>query len=305
MTYAPGVIVDWVKVLHFPLLSPQDCVDGYIRRFPEVVCTSGPTITERQMADCGTELVTVEWVWSAGNPYRFSVPRWLVEAIGGVAPAGVTLGTRAVLGSGVEVQYDGVIASTPWDCDAPVVPTSCAADPGNPGTVPPPQPVLIPDPNRSVIDDDWVTSVQVFVPRNQIGQQDGVFSFRLDNDAKPKVGIRVRVYDDITASGQPLDVCTFAYEYQIDYLGPGRSLSIDGQTGRNEVDCDDGGESAAIVLHGAFGGPVPVPEASCDRDYLVVVQWLYYYPKTVPGYYVGGEKTGDLHTNIAISEREG
>lgn len=284
---------------HRTILSPAACGVEYRRTYPRVATVDGPNVTNTDTLDCGAELVTVEWTWVATTPWRYSDGVPLVQGFGqALAPT--------LVAPGVVTRQLTDAAATPWRCDAPVPVVSCAPDPGNPGFLVPPAPPAIPDTNRVTIQNQVVAGVQVGVPSELIPDGDGAFTFTIANDGNDKVGLRLRVYDNATGLFQPDEVCDFAYEYHLDYLAPDAVFTIDGTTGEFRVLCAGNlaPDDASGTVRGNYGGPVLPPSASCDGRYLIVLQWLATYPRTVVGYYTSGQDTGDLELTVDVHKRE-
>jgi hypothetical protein len=280
-------------------LTPEDCVAPYRRLFPQVTTVDGPTVVGTEVTDCGETLLRVEWTWVAGNPYRLATPVTLTAGANSTVDATLEL-------AGVDTDPLGQISATPYNCAAPVAPATCVPDPCYPGFLVPPAGPSIPDTNRPSITTQNVRAVSVQIEPDNIPTNDGVFTITLANDASDKVGVRVRVYDNVLPAG-PVDLCDFAYEYLIDYIAPDAIFTIDGVTGTASVLCvgQTATEDATRVMRGSYGGPVQDAVAACDRRYYIIVQWLALYPSTCTGVYTSGQPEGELTVSVAVAAREG
>lgn len=290
-----------------PPLSPEECVAPYKRTFPQVTTVAGPTVVGQEVTHCGDRLLHVEWTWVAGSPYRVGVPTTLAAGLTSTAQPTVEV-------SGVDANPLGAISATPYNCPTPPPVLDCAGDPCFPGFTAPPAPPVITDPSRPSITTQSVRAAEVRIDPSRIPTDDGVFTFTLANDGSDKVGIRVRVYDDVLANGLPPDLCNFAYEYLIDYIAPNAVFIIDGISGTGQVLCPGFPTpvDASRVMRGSYGGPVTDPVARCDARYYVIVQWLATYATSCPSSggsvgatYRAGDPQGELQIAVAVAPREG
>lgn len=303
VTSDPGCVgVVSVTVEYQPQLTIAECVAPYQRSFPQVATVAGPTVVGVVANDDCADWLRVEWTWVAGSPYRYGVPDPLI--IGG----GVELGAEAVpvfQAPGVSYSVTVDTPGTPWHCAVPVDPAVCYTDPCNPGFVAPPAAPFVADPSRVTITTEDINDIAICLDPSAVPSAEGVLTIALRNDSSDKVGIRVRVWDDVEPGCTPAEVCDFAYEYQIDYIPPDGILTIDGTTGQITTLCDDRLEDASAIVRGDWGGPVKDPVISCDRRYLIHVQYLNAYPRTCDGFYVSGQPEGDLLVDVSVTPREG
>lgn len=310
-----GVSEDWIPALRvdgpvrvlqltitsYPPLEAVECVNPYRRFLPLTVTASGPTVTDTTTTPDGVDLLTVEWVWTIGSPYRYGVPRILVNHLGyGLTPALVAPG----------VQYGDhgttTIDATPYNCAAPVVLGGCAIDPGSPSLGTLPAAPAITGTGRPRITTQTIRDVWAYIPPSLVPNGEAVLSVQLAAaDENPVVGVRVRVYDNGDATGTVLDKCDFAFEYLIDFIPGDGTMTIDGTTGQVTTVCGGVTQDASSMVRGDYGGPMRDPVLSCDRAYVVRIQWLDTYPRTVPGVYTSGDPNGGIVARLSLTTREG
>jgi hypothetical protein len=147
----------------------------------------------------------------------------------------------------------------------------------------------------------------ICVGPEQVPNRDGVFTFELTAGADPVVGARIRVYDNAEPDCTVLDDCDFLYEYLVDYIPAGGTMTLGGPSGAVETVCDGDPvpQDASTGVHGNYGGPIPEPVAQCDRRYLVEVHQLDKYPRDGGDDYTIGHTEGSMHVSLLVTSREG
>lgn len=300
--YEPGVIVHEAVVAHRPLLTIEECVAPYRRRFANVTTVDGPKVVGTFEDTCnGVKMFQVEWTMVAGDAFRYAENRMLVAGMpsDGTEPLDKAFGI--VAGS------LGVVTALDTDCPIPPPPDlSCVTAPCCTSDLPaPPTPPTVDD---SCFEDptSYVrTAIQLpenFVPSTATG----VLHLTLDNDATPKAGVRLRLYE-----GNPAfeidDECAFVWETTVEYLAEDASLSLD-FVGRDlTVTCGTPQVTADAgpVLRGAYGGPVTEAVVSCGRTYMLVVDVPETHPDACAGLWSPGDPQGALEWSAAMTYREG
>jgi hypothetical protein len=289
------VLVHEMVVLTPQGLTPAECIAPYRRVFPEVSTISGPVVTEQiKMGDCA-EWLEVEWVWSAGSPFRYGTENPLILGSSNADPDG-TFAELGVTG----VSYTDASADT---C-APATPgLACADDPCYPGFTAAPTIPDVVDPNQITVDGRATRGVEIRIDPDALPTLSGVLSLVLDAET-PKLGVRIRVYDDVETDWSVPDVCEPAYGWLIDYIPAEGTVTIDGTTGQVTTVCADQLESAATPASGMFRGPLPDPTVGCDRRVKIIVEWVTTYPRGCTGAYVNGADQGDLVVSVSSRTRE-
>lgn len=300
-----SIEVKQLIVVTYPDTDPYDCVAPYLRTLPGAVCTSGPTVVDVLDAGCA-ELLTVEWVWQIGTPYAYGPTTTLLVGLASdiepslVAP-GVTY--RRLLTASTAAAVPAQYCPTP-----PVALANCAVDPLAPGFgTAPALPRITSATAVNLAANSVVRSYDVTVGPEQTPANDGIFTIELTALLKPAVGVRVRVWDDVAADGTNPEPCAFAYEYHVDFIPAGGTLTLGGPDELVATLCD--GESryadASAVVRGSYQGPTVQPSARCNRRYRVRVDQLDTYPRTSPGIYTSGQEQGLLSLDLHVTPREG
>lgn len=296
------VVVVVVQVVHFPLLSPEACIEPYRRIMPEATVTSGPTVTDQLvLTDCATWM-KVEWVWTLGSPYKYGTTRRLATRVGRdfepeFLEVGVTSTRYGIITPGTN--------SAPWNCAPPSELTSCATDPCAPGWVAPPAPPVVPDPTFAMIGGAiGISGTTVCIDPSVTAPGESALTITLATDAEPKVGVRVRIYDAVQNDCIQDDLCSWLAEYNIDYIPADGIVTIDGVTGTITTLCPDFAEPQPTPVRGDYGGPIRQPIVCGDRRLLIETQWMFRYPRGCDGVYVDNLAEGNLFTSIDISARE-
>lgn len=291
-----------VEVVHFPLLTPAECIDPYRRIMPAATVSSGPTITDRLVvADCATWM-KVEWVWTLGSPYKYGTPRRLATDVSGMfdpifLEVGVTSDRYGNTSPG--------LPSTPWNCAPPSELTSCATDPCAPGWTAPPAPPTVPDPTFAIIDGAiGIMGTAICIDPSVTALGESALTITLAADDDPKVGVRVRIYDDVQNDCTETDKCEWLAEYLIDFIPANGTVVIDGVNGTITTMCADFAEPQLTPVRGDYGGPIRQPIICGDRRLLIQTQWMRRYPRECEGVYADNQVEGDLLTSIDISARE-
>lgn len=312
-----GITVTILRVEYQPQLTAAQCAAAYERVLPRVTTVSGPTPVEVVAnGDCG-DFLRVEWTWVVGSPYRY----------GHTSP--LALNTRPLGGStqSTATDYEAPGVSSDWhtldatarlvyECVPTPPPAACYQDPCSPGFTAAPTAPVIPDPDRITADSHGVTDtvlrlddITVCLDAPAVPGNENVLTISLRNDTKPKVGVRVRVYDAVEPDCVETSPCDFAYEFNIGYIPPSGVLTIDGVAGTVTTLCQGTLQDSSSVVSGSYGGARVDPVVKCAGRYLVHVQWLHIYPRTC---YVGdttaygaGLVQGVLGVDLSVTPREG
>ena len=288
--------VHQMEVLGPVHLTTAECLAPYWRTFPLVATVDGPRVIERQRhGDCA-DWIKVEWIWTSGSPWRYGTEQPLMLASSFADPDG----TFAALGV-----FGVAYSANPADTCAPPVPTpSCSEDPCYPGFTLPPSLPVITDPNQILVDGRTTRGVEIRLDPDSLPTLDGVLSIVLDTTA-PKLGVRIRVYDDPAADWSVPDECDAAYGWLIDYIPQNGTVLIDGTTGQATTVCEEIEGTVGITpATGLFGGPLPDPILGCDRRVKIVVEWVTTYPRTCSGVYTSGADQGDMQVSVTTRTRE-
>lgn len=306
--WAPGLLLDnsadvtSLSVTYQPPIEPADCARPYLREYPAATTIEGPIVTEWVPVTDDAHVARVSWTWTA-SPWRYGAAVPLIQNFGRDQDP-------TLVADGVTWEDNGEVPALPWNTTEPVPALSCAYDPCNPGFTAAPAAPTIPDPNRVSITTQSIKDLTVCLTPEVIPDREGALRIRLtaQEGSGPRVGVRVRVWDDATPLCQPgEDNAHFAYEYLIDYIEEGATLTIDGVTDRVTVLCpgDTAPVDASGSVRGNYGGPILTPVVSCGRRYLIHIQWLHQYPRNCPPHYALGDTQGDLYTSIDLHLREG
>jgi hypothetical protein len=283
-----------------PLGDPIDCVVPYMRTLPAAVCTSGPTVVETNGTGC-VELVTVEWVWEVTSPWRYGPTSTVLAGLNHVT-------NPTLMAPGVAFDLEPTGTQPASYCPTPpVAAADCSIDPGTPLIPTAPAPPTITSPTAVTIGaSNPVRRYLATIGPEQTPPGEGLFTLNLTAGTGPVVGARVRVYEDTDPGFAIPEPCAFAYEYLIDYIPAGGILTIGGPGEQVATLCDGATRysDARGAVRGSYGGPLIMPHARCNRRYLIVVDQLDTYPRTVTGFYTSGQAQGRLTLAVAVTGRE-
>jgi hypothetical protein len=282
-------------------LTLEECISPLRRSYRNVVTVDGPNIVERiATADGETTLARVEWSWVAADPYLYGEPEALIllqPSQGGAANT---------VAPGITLDAPLAVTGTSTACPLPAaVLSSCADDPCClPLKAPPAAPSLI-DP---CIPAPANFTRQAFqVPPSLIPAGLGVLSFQFTADAKPKVGIRVRIWEDPDPDFGNVPECTFAYEFTIQYLDANQTFVLNGPDSQITSTCLGflTPQPADRVVRGNFGGPIQSLIVGCGNRYHIVVDTPTTYPTTCSGRWTAGQAQGNLTWSVTLNRKEG
>ena len=265
-------------------MTPAQFNAAYRRTFRRTALVSGPDETGRRStgncarSNCaaGAELIEVEFVLVAANPWAWTDPIPVLEV---TPPIG---GTGDCIDWCVSGQLTGDNGCDPSTC----LFQNCTAagdlcgDPRN--TVPrPPQP-KVPigsfcaplGPERDCYDIDLSTRPQWATDAPLI---------QIYSGADPLRNIRVTLYAKPAGTTDTCDqvadknLCTPTQDFTVTYVPPRTVLTLDGALGRATVDCDGDCRSASTAYGNQDGGPVRVSELDC-ATYCVCIETDTEYP---------------------------
>lgn len=317
--YPPVGWEDWRPALEVPppgaditltvtmraALSLAECVDPHRRQFRGVVTVSGPTVVER-IADRQGEvtMARVEWTWAATDPFKYGVEE---EVLRGVPSGGGAAEYQAPL---VQLSATSVVTAAATACPLPAATLRSCTDPPVEATCcTPPTPPLPPAPAP---DDCFVTPTswtrrQFQVPPAVAPEAVGVPHFRFVNDASPKTGVRVRIWEDPDPDFGAVPECGFVHEFTIGYIEPGAEFWVDGSTGSAYATCEGvvGWQPADRVMEGNYGGPTEPLLIGCGNRYHVAVDVPQTYAATCGTAWTAGQPQGALTWSVGIQRREG
>jgi hypothetical protein len=275
-----------LTVEHRPLLTLEECIKPYRRTFHNVVTVEGPRVLEwLTLGDdtTGSSVARVEWTWVATDPFMWHDPVPILTDV-----AGSSIGYRE---DGVNV---GAPTSAPVNSTACARPAAtaltCADNTLGPGIVLPPQAPVLADPSIMNLAGTNRTRVAFEIPASLSPVGVGKLSWTFVNDATPKFGIRVRMWEDADPAFSPVvpkvDECSFVQEFTVEYLAPNQTLYIDGPGDDAYVLCgvDAFGDpiyaDASKNLRGNYGGPFQNDWIGCGRAYYVAVDTPNVYTAT-------------------------
>ncbi len=252
-------------VAHRPDLDPQDCVSPYRRTYADVRCVAGPTIVEEMdVDDCGTQLWRIEWTMVAGDAYRYGDADQIAAGVA-VAPGVDPL----LLVTGAIHTYS-TVTRVATACAEPVAPVSCALDPTRPGLLLPPAAPVIAESGLPVVT-TYRRSLLQLNPDVLPDYVPNALTFRFENDATAKRGVRVRLFQHDDPNFATHTECGFDQEFWIDYIDPGAVLVIDA-SGSVVAVCDDGSIApAGGVMRGPYRSSFEAPLITCGGRWWVAV----------------------------------
>lgn len=262
-----------------PGMTPEQFNAAHRRTFRRVSLLSGPTVTrERSLGDCasgscasGASLIEIEFVLSAATPWAWTDPIPLLEVTPPIADQDECVDW--CLRGGTDPDHA---------CDASECLFQSCVTPGDPYADPrsqvplPPQPTvpagsfcapLVPD--RACYDLDLSARPQWAVDTPLIEIYSGAYELR---------NVRVTIYErpagftgdcgDLADS----NLCNFVQDFNVTYIPPRGTLSLDGSIGRAVVTAGGRGCRTASTAYGnQNGGPVEVTELTC-ATYCVCIE---------------------------------
>ena len=286
-----------LTLTYLPPVSPDECVNAFMRRYAGAVTVEGPTIAENlSLGPCAPLLQRVEWTWVVPDAYRYGVPVRLASDVP------TTTSAPAFLAPGV-ARLRSTPTAVATDCDSPTpVTPPCAVNPCATAFVAPPAaPVIVT--NFPGVPTNFVRNQLALDSTAVPNRSQAAVTLTFNNGAAPKASIRVRVYQDPSTTP---DECSFLSEFWIDYIDSDATLVLDGVSQSVYVVCDDDVTvlDAAAVVHGPNGEPFEFPTLGCDLPYVVRVDVGTTYPSTCAGVYTSGAAQGDLTFNLDVTSRE-
>jgi hypothetical protein len=303
------ITVQTLVVSHRPVLTVEECVKPYRRTLHNVVTVDGPKVVQWLTlgdSDEGSTVARVEWTWAATDPHVWHDPIPILTTVQGKGT-----GAAAYKAPGVQLSAAASVAVNATACARPAVTaTTCSDNPSGPLITLPPQAPVIPDAGVMDLAGGNRTRRMFEVPAGVAPIGVGKLSWTFVNDALPKFGVRVRIYEDIDPTFTQPSECTFVEEFTIEYLKGGQTLYIDGPGDDVYVYCglDAFGEplyaSALKNVRGNYGGPFKNSLIGCGKAYFITVDVPNTY-SNVPA--ISGQTTGasqgDLQWSVDLLRR--
>lgn len=288
-----SVTVNSLTATERPLLTIDACVAPLRRSFQQVVTVDGPHVTATWGTDGEVTLAQIEWTWTAADPYVYADPIALATGV----PFGSGSPTPTYTHPGVTVGDNDYITASDTLCPLPdATDDTCAANPACEALPAPPAAPVIPNPCLAVPTAYLRRGIEIDPDVTPASAAALIFTVTVV-DGGAREGIRVRVYPDPDPDFGVADECAFSYEFTIDYLADGQTMTIDGASGRATVTCADGSVvNADVALSGAYGGPFTFPTIGCGSRVFIAVD--------VPGSF-GLPPPGTVLVDLAMTRREG
>jgi hypothetical protein len=274
-----------------------------------VVTVEGPKVVEWLTlgdTDDGSSVARVEWTWVATEPHAWHDPLPIITSAQGKA------NTQAYQAPGVPISAPANAAVNATACTRPAVTAvTCADNALGPGITLPPQPPVIAESGIMNLAGSNRTRRTFEIPEDLSPLGVGKLSWTFVNDAKPKFGIRVRIYEDTDPAFVQPSECTFIEEFTIEYLGPNQTLFIDGPANDVYVLCgvDAFGQNiyapALKNVRGNYGGPFVNSLIGCGRPYFISVDIPNTYtnsPSNISGQTTGSDQ-GDVQWSVDLVRR--
>lgn len=305
------VTIHGLKVTHRRILELEECVAPYRRTLQNVVTVDGPRLLEwRTLGDTtsGSTVARVEWTWVAMSPHIWHEPVDLIREASATSPEVAYRADSVTLTDPTGIPNDATLCPRP----APQV-TSCADNTLSGGVLLPPQPLSLPDTGVMNMAGLWYNRRRFEIPDDVVPQGLGVLSWAFRNDAKPKFGVRVRIWEDTDPAFDPEPECAWVQEFTVEYLAPNQTLYIDNASEDVYVNCGDdvlGNPVYAPALRnvrGPYRGPfIPGQPVGCGRGLVVTVDVpdTYSYSDS-PGLtgQPGGTSQGNLWWSVNLTRR--
>lgn len=267
-----------------PGMTPEQFIAAHRRVFRRTSLVSGPTVIRRRATgDCGRggcgdggELIEIEFVLVAGTPWAWTDPIPLLEV---TPPIG---GEGDCIDWCLSSATSGPNACEPVEC----LFRACAAegdpcgDPRNPVPRPPGPKVpagsfcapLAPERACYAIDlsarPQWATDVPLI---------------QVYSGATEMRNVRVVIYERPAGFEGDCDavadsaLCSPVQDFNISYIPPRTTLTLDGPIGRAVVNCDGVCRTASTAYGNQDGGPVHVAELTC-ATYCVCIETDIEFP---------------------------
>lgn len=299
------MLVTTLTVTQRPALSIEECVADYRRTLRNVVTIEGPTVVEEfAVGDDGESVMCkVEWTWVAGSPWVYANPTPLLTS---VDARGTEPGTYTA--PGVQLLDAAPVTAAATECLLPVPSLLSCADNAccTPLLAPPSAPVLL---NDCLMAPEDYTRRAFQVPPTVTPAGLGVLSWTFINDENPKMGVRVRIWEDPDPDVGVTDECGWVQEFTIDYLAGGQSLIIDGAGETVTALCGLDVLNQPIIVDsirnvsGGYGGPFQFAPIGCGRRYHIAVDVPDTYTETCPSGYTSGDSQGDLVWSVTLTRR--
>lgn len=304
------LVIHSMTVSHRPILTVEECVGPYRRTLHNVVTAKGPEVVQwLTLGDDTTDstVARVEWTWVATDPHAWHEPIPIVtDAAGKSAIQAYTAPT-------VQISGTSNAAVNATACARPAATAlTCADNTLGPAIILPPQAPVLSDSGIMNLAGSNRTRRYFEIPEDLSPLGVGKFSWRFDNDSKPKFGIRVRIYEDTDPAFVPPAVeCNFIEEFTIEYLAPNQTLYIDGPGDDVYVWCGDDAYGNPIYapalknVRGNYGGPFKNSLIGCSRPYLITVDVPNTYtnvPSNISGQTTGSDQ-GDVLWSVDLVRR--
>jgi hypothetical protein len=251
-----------------------------------VVTVEGPKVVEwLTFGDTteGSSVARVEWTWVGTDPFLWHDPVPILTSVTGGVPAYRAPGVN--VGSALNAPVNTTACARPA-----LTALTCADNTLGPGIILPPQAPVIVDTSVMNLAGKNRTRVPFEIPTTLAPVGLGKLSWTFVNDAKPKFGIRVRIYEDADPAFNvsiPLpNECSFVQEFTIEYLAPNQTLYIEGPGDAVYVTCgvDAFGNTvyadALKNVRGNYGGPFKNDWIGCGKAYYVSVDTPNVYSAT-------------------------
>jgi hypothetical protein len=280
------VTVHSLTVKNRPILTVEECVRPYRRTLHNVVTVEGPKVVEwLTFGDTteGSSVARVEWTWVGTDPFLWHDPVPILTSVTGGVPAYRAPGVN--VGSALNAPVNTTACARPA-----LTALTCADNTLGPGIILPPQAPVIVDTSVMNLAGKNRTRVPFEIPTTLAPVGLGKLSWTFVNDAKPKFGIRVRIYEDADPAFNvsiPLpNECSFVQEFTIEYLAPNQTLYIEGPGDAVYVTCgvDAFGNTvyadALKNVRGNYGGPFKNDWIGCGKAYYVSVDTPNVYSAT-------------------------
>jgi hypothetical protein len=249
-------------------LTPEQFNAAHRRTFRRTSLVEGPTVTRRRVSgtcaesNCaaGAELIDVEFIIVAANPWAWSDPAPFLNVFLPVAGEGDCVDWCVSDGDTL-----GFCEGEPclfFDCNAT---EDCAADPLLP-VVTPPQPTLPSSAFCIALVPETACYELDLTDRPRWSEDVPIITVFSSNQELRNV--RIAIYekpDELTTCDASQDdfACQPVNEFNITYMPPLSTVTIDGQTGRALIDCGDGCQPATNVYGDSDGGPVIITGMNC------------------------------------------
>lgn len=307
---APGAqpFIVQPSITHARYTTPEECAANLMRSYLDVTTTSGPTVVEKIIFNCGEYALKVEWTMFVGNPFLYGPEKVLAQRVytqdgqphaTPTKPAGLASGVQS--GNYGEVRWLETACANPDDKVFASI--STLSDPDCPGYITPP---AVPSITETCLysPDNYQRTVISVPAMYAPGNDEGTLNLVLANDVKPKRGLRIRIYPDATGDGfVGLENCDFCEEFTVTYLPGNAVMTINGVTRRITTRPAGSNQeiSTSASVRGPNGGPFDFPSLLCNMGYLVIIDNPL-PPTPVPA---KPKSAGDLWVDVAMRTATG